>query len=698
MIKFLNQYSRWIIAGFGLLVFGLTQTNWLTSSELWQKAEGALIDRRYLLRGEQLPDPDIKLVGVENSSYKLDALAPEEIAASPTLPLMQKPQWDRRIYAAVLDKLMKAGAKLVMFDFVFAAETDGDDEFARLLQKYEGRVVIGEEYSEDEGPEHEIIRKLTTPNDRLFLPGTESIVGLVNLWPDTDGVTRRAKYHTSIERESGLSGYPDDLIHISVMAAEKFTGKTIMPPDEPVSYIDFQGRAGTYEPLPVENMFVDSLWNGGGRGFNGGMIFSNKIVIVGPMAEIQHDIHPTPFGAMPGPEIQAQIIAMLLHRSWLAGTPPLASLALNLGLLWLGLEICLRITNALLKVALLIAAVVIFFAACQVAFTHFKLVLPMTAPLFCLIVPGAFGVVFQYALEQFERIRTRSLLERYVSKNVAKTILEDQRSFIESLSGRKQAVTVLFSDIRGFTGMTESADAGKLVAQLNEYFLEMVGIVLQEAGTLQKFIGDAIMAAWGDTHSEGLAEDARRAVRAALGMRAALAKLNERWAGQADREKLNIGIGVNHGEIIVGNIGHPQRMEFTVLGDGVNLASRLESATKQFYTDILVGETVEALTRDQFIYRSVGAIAFKGKTRPIEVFTLLSDHSQPAPASLEKYHDGIKWFRERQFAEAAKRFAAAQREIGGGDFLCETYLERCAACIERPPPADWTGSYALSEK
>jgi adenylate cyclase len=699
MVKFLRQHSRWIIAGFGFLVFGLAQTEWLTSSVLWQKAEGALIDRRYLLRGERPSDPDIILVGLETSSFKLDALAPEEIAASPALQLMRHPwPWDRRVYAAMLEKLMDAGAKVVVFDFVFASQTDGDDEFARALQKYKDRVVVGEMFADEEGANHEKIKKLTTPNDDLLSSGTESVVGLVNLWPDPDGIVRHGKYHTSIEREAGLSGFPDNLTHIAVMTLEKFEGKTIELPASRESYIDFQGRAGTCAPLPVEEMFVDKLWNGGGKGFNGGMIFSNKIVVVGPMAEIFHDIHTTPFGDTTGPEIQAQIMAALLHGSWLSGTSPLVNLALALGLLWLGLELCLRINNALLKVALLAAAAVIYFIVCQIAFSRYKLVLPMMPPLFCLAVPGAFGVVFQYALEQFERIRTRSLLERYVSKNVAKTILEDQRSFIESLSGRKQAVTVLFSDIRGFTSMTESSDAETLVAQLNEYFLEMVGVVLKEGGTLQKFIGDALMAAWGDTHSEGLAEDAQRAARAALEMRAALAKLNERWATQPDRAKLKIGVGVNHGEIIVGNIGHPQRMEFTVLGDGVNLASRLESATKQFHTDILVGETVEALTREKFIYRNVGAIAFKGKTKPIEVFTLLSDRSQPAPAWLAKYHEGIRLYRDRQFAAAIGRFQEAEHEIGGEDFLCHMYIGHGKTCLQQAPPPDWDGSFTLTEK
>jgi adenylate cyclase len=207
-----------------------------------------------------------------------------------------------------------------------------------------------------------------------------------------------------------------------------------------------------------------------------------------------------------------------------------------------------------------------------------------------------------------------------------------------------------------------------------------------------------MMAAWGDTHSGGIQSDAQRAVRAALEMRPKLADLNARWNGNADRQKLAIGIGVNHGDVIVGNIGHPQRMEFTVIGDGVNLAARLESATKQFHADILVGETVEALTREQFVFRPVDLLTVKGKSKPVEVFALLNDRSQPAPAWLEKYLEAVKLYRSRKFAEAASQFEATQKEIGGEDFLCEMYVKRCNAYIEQPPPENWDGSYTLSEK
>jgi adenylate cyclase len=363
----------------------------------------------------------------------------------------------------------------------------------------------------------------------------------------------------------------------------------------------------------------------------------------------------------------------------------------------LALTVCLWINHALLKVLLLVGTTVAFFAACQFAFTKGNLVVAMTPPLFCFMATGSFGVILQFSLEQIERRRYRNVLDRYVSANVAKTILEDRRSFVEALKGRKQPVTVLFSDIRGFTTMTERSDAEKLVAQLNEYFADMVGSVLQQKGTLQKFIGDAIMAVWGDTYSDGIEADARKAVTCALQMRGALKTLNEKWKENSDRAKLAIGIGVNHGEVIVGNIGHPKRMEFTVLGDGVNLAARLESATKQFHTDILIGEQAEKLTRDHFIFRTVDLLTVKGKTKPVEVFGILSDRLQSPPAWLAVYHEAIKLYRSRKFSEARKLFETAQKEIGG-DFLCEMYLSRCAAYELSPPPENWDGSFTLAEK
>ena len=716
MVRFLIQRPKWIVVIVGILVFWLTQTAWLTKSHLWQMTDGALIDHRYTLRKETLSDPDIKLIGIGSTSFQLDALAPEEIAASPTLQKMQSPwPWDRSVHAAILEKLMGAGAKVVMFDFVFASETDGDEIFAKALEKYKDRVVIGELFADDEGSVGQT-KKLTEPNTRLLLPGTESIAGLVTIWPDADRAIRRARYRTSTERETAempgidprivtylkneiRAGHiPDNLTHITARAAEKFKGKTATPPPEVKTLINFQGPSGTYRAWPVENMFVDALWQK--PPFRGGLAVSNKIVIVGPMTEIiSHDVHVTPFGEMPGPEIQAQTLAAVLQGVWLTETTEQTNFWLALAAVLFALIVCFGIPQALLKGLLLVGATVAFVVGCQLAFSYGNVVVSMMPPLFCLVGTGSFAIIFEYSMEQLERRRYRHIFNRYVSKNVAKAILEDRRSVEESLRGIKKPVTILFSDIRGFTTMTEKTDAAKLVAQLNEYFAEMVDIIQEKnSGTLQKFIGDAIMAAWGDTHTLGNGEDARRAVTAALAMRRGLAKLNALWQDNPDRQVLATGIGVNHGEVVYGNIGSKERAELTVLGDGVNLAARLESATKQFHTDILIGEEAEKLTREHFIYRSVGAIAFKGKTRPVETYLLISDRSPPPPPWLTTYHTAVRLYREQKFPAAIALFETVQKEIGHEDYLCEMYVLRCAALTGSPIPQDWDGAFTLAEK
>src|SRR5437879_13779498 len=191
--------------------------------------------------------------------------------------------------------------------------------------------------------------------------------------------------------------------------------------------------------------------------------------------------------------------------------------------------------------------------------------------------------------------------------------------------GSRKPVTVLFSDIVGFTPMTERADPVAVVKQLNEYLSRMVAAVFENGGTLDKFIGDAIMAVWGNVSSRGVAEDAKAAVRTALAMRRELRKLNESWRAQGV-EELAFGIGINQGEAVIRNIGSYQpheRLDPTVIGDAVNLASRLEGLTRVYGVEILVGESASELMKDEFHLRSVARAQVKGKTKPVEMFTLV---------------------------------------------------------------------------
>lgn len=686
MLDFVKRQAKWIIAVIAVLVYFISTGDWLENSPFWQKIEGASVDRRYTVRGVSQAHPDIRIIGIMASSmaYPWE----EDVMKSQELQLMQKPwPWDRRVYAGLLEKLVNAGAKVVMFDLVFAGETEGDPVFAELLRKYEGKVSIGSLISVA-NLEFEYI----APNVSLVPDPNQPIVGFVTTWPDADGVTRRARYRGRVDPSD-----EEELLSLSAVTAEKFRNNLQYPPLHESNFINFAGPNGTYEVIPIENIFVEQIWEA--PPLNGGRYFKDKIVLVGPYAEILQDIHQTPWAIMAGPEIQANMLATLLDNSFLRDSSEWTNRITVIVMIVIAAAICLFMRSAWLQVLLLIFVGGAFLMVAQQFFTVRSLVVPVVPPLFGLAVTGLGGVGFRYVLEQIEKRRVRSVLDKYVSKNVARTILNDQRSFVESLRGQKKPVTVLFSDIRGFTTMTESSDATTLVSQLNEYFLEMVEIVHKHEGTLQKFIGDAIMAAWGDTHSHGLNVDARRAIATALDMRAALARLNEGWKGKENRVKLAIGIGINHGEVVVGNIGHPDyRMEYTVLGDGVNLAARLESATKQFKTDLLVGEEAEKLTRDFFVFQNVGAIAFKGKTRPIEVFMVLGDRSQPPPAWLAIYHEGLQLYRERCFEQAMAKFTEAREMIGGNDHLCDMYLEWCRRYINEKLPGHWDGSFALTEK
>ena len=183
--------------------------------------------------------------------------------------------------------------------------------------------------------------------------------------------------------------------------------------------------------------------------------------------------------------------------------------------------------------------------------------------------------------------------------------------------------TILFSDLRDFTSLSETTDQAELIALLNEYLAAMVECIHEEGGTLHKFIGDAVMAVWGDLASDGVGNDAARAARAAQTMHRRLAELNRGWS-TAGRPELRMGIGLNHGVVLVGNIGSPRRMEFTVIGDAVNLASRLESLTKELKAGTLVGEALEPLLRgEEFSLIPRGEVPVKGKAKAVAVFELI---------------------------------------------------------------------------
>jgi adenylate cyclase len=205
------------------------------------------------------------------------------------------------------------------------------------------------------------------------------------------------------------------------------------------------------------------------------------------------------------------------------------------------------------------------------------------------------------------------------------------------------------------------------------------------------------MAVWGDVLSEGKAMDAQNAVRSALQMRKELVKLNIFWK-ERGKEELRIGLGINYGDVIVGNIGATQRREFTVIGDAVNLASRLEGITKDYHTDLVVGESVRPYLDQSFAVRTIGLIQVKGKQKPVRVFEVWNDQASEAEIQwIDQYEKAFDLMIQRQFAEAEKLFNGCL-QLKSGDFCCNLYSEDCIRFQKEPPPSEWNGIKIMKNK
>lgn len=291
--------------------------------------------------------------------------------------------------------------------------------------------------------------------------------------------------------------------------------------------------------------------------------------------------------------------------------------------------------------------------------------------------------------------RVRSTMARYMSKEVADQLLQAGE---EVLGGRDQTVSVLFSDVRGFTTIAEAIGARETVAMLNEYFTEMVDVILENGGILDKYIGDAMMALFGAPFTSP--NDADNALAAANRMLTCLEELNARRA-TGGKPPLKVGIGISTGDVIVGNIGSSKRMEYTVIGDNVNLASRLEGANKFYGTGILLSEFTRRTLTTDVLTREIDLIRVKGKDEPVAVHESLDYRRDQLGGRvndwLGAYQAGLHAYRQQRWSEAETAFVEACRVVEG-DGPSMMYIERCRQFAKAPPSTDWDGAWSMTSK
>ncbi len=590
-----------------------------------RKAETYTRDLRQCWGQKASRDSQLVFMAIDKSSVQLDTLFPDEVDSSPALKLMKAGfPWSREVYSLVTERLLEAGARVVCFDLLFPSPGMGDAAFRETLDKHRGQVLIGGDFvGEDAG--HGMSWRIDLPVETL-LPRTRPTdprMGYVTFWSDPDGSVRQARFQTSLEELSGSTEPPSEIFHSLESRILSAIGRSELIPTGDQMF-RFAGGPGTFKSHSIYEIFVSEMWR---RNFQDGAYFKDKIVFIGPEGSWSHDEHATPFriidgkGAlMPGPEIHLNALNAALHGDYLK-VPERSGELLTVLLAGIcGMALSLP-RGPLFRAILTAGVLVAYIQVCLMAYNSSGWLLLVILPSAVVGSTVAFNIMTDYRREREEKDQIRSTLSQYVGENVVREILQNPAAYLHSLAGVRKPVTVLFSDLRDFTQLTSKRPPAELIAQLNEYFTVMTEAVLSENGTVDKFVGDGMMAVWGNLRSEGEQADAQAALRCTLAMREGLARLNARWQAQG-WPVLRFGVGLNQGEATIGHVGSERKMDFTAIGEVVNIASRIEQLTSQLAHDILIGETVAELAGDDFEIEPGGALPVKGLAQPLPVFLL----------------------------------------------------------------------------
>lgn len=426
-------------------------------------------------------------------------------------------------------------------------------------------------------------------------------------------------------------------------------------------------------------------------------VYKDKVVLFGMTAQGLYDLRPTPFSSTtPGVYIHASAVQNILDNNFLERYFGIALIEI-LAFLLLGLVMGVTMprvppwAGALLTLGF---ALGLYFFDITFIFskgTWMLNVLPTMQATFTFIGVALYG----YLTEGKEKRKIRKAFQFYLTKSVVDEMLKEPEKL--KLGGEKRNCTVLFSDIRGFTTISERLTPEQLSNLLNEYLTPMTNLVFKYDGTLDKYMGDAIMAIFGAPVA--YEDHAARACFTALEMIEELRVLQEGWRARGVPE-LDIGIGMNTGEMAVGNMGSEVRFDYTVMGDNVNLGSRLEGINKQYGTNIIISESTRREAGNRVHVRELDSVRVKGKREPVMIYELLGKGEAPAAtqALITAFEEGIRLYKAQEWDAAIAQFDKVRKEIKPNDFASNMYIERCEAMRQNPPGVDWDGVFTMTTK
>lgn len=577
---------------------------------IFLRPEMALYDTWFRLRGVQPPGDQVVIVSQDE----------------PSITRLGPPPWPRSLHALLLDKLGQA--KVVGFDLLFDAPStpENDQAFATAVKKH-GRVVLASQFSFEKDEKGEIMQVLQMPIEKLR-PGLAGL-GFVNTPTDPDHVVR---HMTLVDVNTFDTPFP------SFGMAIAFAAEGLNPAQ--INLASGQLTIGKQKiALAAANQAMPNFWGPGGtfktisyvdviEGKVSSAYFKDKIVMVGPTSAAFHDEYPTPCttsnmiktGSLPTPgvEIHASVVNSFLQGSWFRP----ANVFINLlFLLLFGFITALFVARRGPWRGLAGTLVVVAIAAgIVIALWYQHIWLNLAAPLALIFLTYVVVTATDFIRAEKARRKTKAMFARYVSADVVEELIKNPDE--AALGGKKQVVTVMFADIRGFTAYSENKDPLEVISRLNEYLTVMTESIQRHGGTLDKYLGDGLMAFFGaplfyEDHAE-------RAIKVAIEIQQAVEQLNQAWAVQ-EAVPLKVAVGINTGPVVVGNVGSPERMDYTLIGEDVNLASRVEALSKLFETLIVISERSYNLLpkdecQDSLYY--LGEELVKGFTNPIKCYSV----------------------------------------------------------------------------
>ncbi|AFY69465.1 adenylate/guanylate cyclase with Chase sensor [Thalassoporum mexicanum PCC 7367] len=584
-------------------------------------------------RGAIEPPAEIVILAIDEQSLSQGEFYDPEQRAF--LEPLQSWPWQRAAYAQVIEQLMAAGAKVVAIDILLDTPSiygfEDDDRLQATLDNYGDRVVLAASLDFTDTQEA-LIMQLLTPEETYFLD--YSSIGMVNFDKEInqkihrlgDGYDLPIFVDESAESED-LANSPDSVRILSFAEATLSQAGIDYVPPSANNYIYFFGPGNTWfeagQQVPFFYVIDPQNWQN--DIIRNGEFFRDKIVLIGATASSLQDIQFSAYGDMPGVEVHANAIATLMSNRAIAEVVP-NRFQKGIAVLFLLMLVGIGLSQLKRPVIQFLVALAIALAWGIFGFTSLvygNLIIATAMPVTAITLIGLSLMATGAIASQLERLQLRRTLSRYMAEPIVQEIMNQPDDYRALLIGRSQTAVVFFTDIRGFTTLLSKLPARDIVQQLNQYLEVMVDIILENQGTVDKFIGDAIMAEFGSPVSQGEKTDVMNSLKAALEMRSALANLRQEWKDNGKLPFFN-GIGINWGEVVVGDIGSPRRKEYAVIGDTVNVASRVEGLTKELGTDILITDSVYELVKDEIEVVDMGDHLLRGRAGSIKLYGLVS--------------------------------------------------------------------------